>query len=93
MTPDRRQALVRLITRLERRSALITFGDIERAAMRRSSAVLPPGDIAALVESAVADELVLVDRRTYFDRTSQSYSDGYVYRVNRRHPSVRDESF
>ena len=93
MPRDARAALVRLVARLERRFVFVTFGDIQRAATRRPSAALPPGDVAALVESAVLEELLLTDRRTFFDRTSQTFSEGYVYRVNRRHPLVRDEPF
>jgi hypothetical protein len=86
---DPRRSLLRLVARLEERSALVTLEDLERAARRRRTAILPPERVAALVEEAVGDELLLVDRRTFFDRATGAFSTGHVYRVNRRHPAVR----
>jgi hypothetical protein len=56
---------------------------------RRRTAILPPARVAALVEEALAEDLLLADRRTFFDRTTGTFSTGHVYRVNRRHPVVR----
>jgi hypothetical protein len=85
---DARLALARLVARLEQRSQLVTLADLERAA-RRSSKTLPAEGLPALIETAVADELLLSDRRTFFDRATTTFRDGYVYRVNWRHPLLR----
>ena len=86
---DPRHSLLRLVARLEERTALVTLEDLERAARRRRAAILPPERLAALVDEALAEELLLADRRTFFDRTTGAFSTGHVYRVNRRHPAVR----
>ena len=88
---DPRRALARLVARLERRLALVTLPDIESAASRRRSASLPPERVAELVESAVAEQLLLTDRRTFFQPDGPSFEDRAVFRVNRRHPLVRGE--
>lgn len=88
---DPRRRLVRLLARLELRSAIVTLADIERAAARRPASSLPTEEIAQLVESAVAEGVLLADRRTFFDRASKSFTDRYIYRVNRRHPLARQE--
>jgi hypothetical protein len=88
---DPRRSLAGLVARLERRSSFVTLADIERAAARRPTAILPPGRVAALVEEAVADSLLLTDRRTFFDRATGTFEDRDVYRVNRRHPLVRGD--
>ena len=88
---DARRRLIRLLARIELRSDFVTLVDIERAAARRPARSLPPEEIARLVEAAVAELVLLADRRTFFDRASKSFADRYVYRVNRRHPLVREE--
>ena len=86
---DPRRSLARLVARLERRSSFVTLADIEQAAARRPTAILPPDAVAALVEAAVDEALLLADRRTFFDRATMTFEDHYVYRANRRHPLVR----
>ncbi|MBA2446488.1 MAG: hypothetical protein H0V51_00490 [Chloroflexi bacterium] len=88
---DPRRRLVRLLAGMELRSDFVTLADIERAAARRPARSLPTEEIAQLVEAAVAELVLLADRRTFFDRTSESFADRYVYRVNRRHPLAREE--
>lgn len=82
---------MRLLARLELRSAFVTLADIERAVARRPARSLATEEIAHIVESAVAERVLLADRRTFFDRASKSFADRYVYRVNRRHPLAREE--
>ena len=67
----------------------MTFQDIEKASARSSSR-LPPDALADLVESAVAESMLLKDRRTFFDRKTGAFSERWVYRVNPRHPLVAD---
>ena len=86
---DPRLALVRLLARLEERSQHVTLADLEREAARRRTRTLPPKRVAALVEAAVADMLILTDRRLFLDRATWTLEPRSVYRVNRRHPLVR----
>jgi hypothetical protein len=79
--------LARLVDRLSERLQLVTFEEIEKAAGRPSSKLVPDG-LAALVESAVAESLLLKDLRTFYDRPSGAFTDRWVYRVNVRHPLV-----
>ena len=88
---DPRLALARLVARLERRASLVTLADVERAVRRRPTRALAPDRVGALVEAAVAYMLLLTDRRTFFDRATRTFSERAVYRVNRRHPLVRDK--
>ena len=88
---DPRRRLVRLLARLELRSDFVTLADIERAAARGPARSLPTEEVAQLVDAAVAELVLLADRRTFFDRASKSVADRYVYRVNRRHPLAREE--
>jgi hypothetical protein len=83
--PDPRELLVRLIERLSRRGQYVTFQDVEGAAARRSSR-LPVEGLAALVEAAVVESLLLKDLRTFYDRQTGGFSEQWVYRVNPRHP-------
>jgi hypothetical protein len=87
---DPRRALARLVARLERRASFVTLADIERAATRRRTRALPPERVAGLVEAAVGDFLLLTDRRTFFDRATQTFRIHDVYRVNARHPLGRE---
>ena len=89
--PDPRRPLARLVVRLEQRSDFVTLADIERAAGRRPSASLPRERVAELVAQAVAEQLLLTDRRTFFDPAAMTFEDRAVFRVNRRHPLVRGE--
>ena len=86
---DPRLALARLVARLERRAPYVTLADVERAAARRPTATLPPDQVAALVQAALDDLLLLSDRRTIFEPADQTFHDEDIYRVNRRHPLVR----
>ena len=86
---DPNRALVRLLARLEERSPLVTLADLEREAARRRTRVLPADRVALLVEAAVADMLVLTDRRLFLDRATRTLEPRSVYRVNRRHPLAR----
>jgi hypothetical protein len=86
---DPREALVALVERLGRRRQFVTFADLERAAARPSSRLALDG-LAALVEAAVAESLLLKDLRTFYDRKSEQVSDAWVYRVNPRHPLAAD---
>jgi hypothetical protein len=85
-----RQALVRLLLRLEDRDQPIVFSDIERAA-RRYSRALPREQLEGNLQAAVDELLVLVDHRTFFDRASGRLENRLIYRVNRRHPLAREE--
>jgi hypothetical protein len=86
---DPRHRLARLVARLEDRLAFVTLDDIVAGARRSlpsaSSEVIP-----ALVESAVAESLLLKDLRTFFDRRDQSFEDQWVYRLNPRHAIGRE---
>ena len=82
---DPRVALVRTLVRLAERHQFVTFADLERAAARPSSR-LPLDGLADLLAAAVADSLVLQDRRTFYDRKTATFSSAWVYRVNIRHP-------
>ncbi len=81
---DPREHLIRVVERLGERRQYVTFEDVERAASRASSP-LPPEGLADLVEGAVAESILLKDRRTFYDRKSSVFSDHWVYRVNPRH--------
>ena len=89
--PDPRWALARLVARLELRSDFVTLDDIQRAAGRRPNASLPPGHIGELVARAVAEQLLLTDRRTFLEPAAMTFEDRAVFRVNRRHPLVRGQ--
>jgi hypothetical protein len=82
---DPRDALVRAVDRLSRRLQFVTVLDVERIAARRSSRLSTDG-LAALVEAAVVESLLLKDLRTFFDRKTGAFSERWVYRVNPRHP-------
>ena len=56
---------------------------------QRPTAALQPDHVPALVEAAVNELLLFKDRRTFFDRVTRTFTETYVYRVNRRHPLVR----
>jgi hypothetical protein len=86
-SPDPRVLLARLVDRLSERSQFVTLAEIEQAASRPSSR-LATHDLAALVDGAVADSLLLKDLRTFYDRQSGAFADRWVYRVNVRHPLV-----
>jgi hypothetical protein len=81
--------LASLVARLERDGEFVTLDDI-LAAGRRSMRTVPSEALARLVADAVADSLLLKDRRTFFDRRDGSVSVEWVYRVNARHPIVRE---
>jgi hypothetical protein len=85
---DPREPLVRLVERLSQRRQFVTLADLERAAARSSR--LPHDGLVALVDEAVAESILLKDRRTFFDRTSGECSDHWVYRVNPRHSLVAE---
>jgi hypothetical protein len=63
----------------------VTQSAIEIAAARPSSR-LPAEGVTSLIERAVGETLLLKDLRTFFDRTSGTTTDHWVYRVNPRHP-------
>ena len=86
---DPRQELARVVQRLGDRRQYVTFRDIEQAAARSSSRLLPEG-LAELIEGAVAESMLLKDLRTFFDRKTGAFSEAWVYRVNPRHPLVTD---
>ena len=86
---DPNRALVRLLARLEERTQHVTLADLEREAARRRTQILPAEQVAPLVEAAVADMLILTDRRLFLDRATRTLEPRSVYRVNRRHPIVR----
>ncbi len=88
---DPRLVLVRLLARLEERAQHVTLADLEREAARRRTRALPPEQVAPLVEAAVADLLILPDRRLFLDRATRTLEPRSVYRVNRRHPAVRGQ--
>jgi hypothetical protein len=79
--------LARLVDRLSERLQFVTFEEIEKAAARPSSRLATDG-LAALVEGAVADSLLLKDLRTFYDRRTGTFTEQWVYRVNVRHPLV-----
>ena len=89
---DPNRALVQLLARLEERAQHVTLADLEREAARRRIRVLPAEGVATLVEAAVADMLILTDRRLFLDRATRTLEPRSVYRVNRRHPLVREVS-
>ena len=86
---DPRRELVRVVARLGERRQYVTLQDVEKAASRPSSR-LPSDDVAEQVEAAVAESILLKDRRTFYDRKTAAFSDHWVYRVNPRHPLVAD---
>lgn len=86
---DPRRALVRVVDRLGRQRPFVTFRDLERTTARASSR-LPHDGLAALVDEAVAESMLLKDLRTFFDRKTGAFSEQWVYRVNPRHPLVAD---
>ena len=77
---------MRLVERLGRRRQFVTLADVERA-VRPSSGLAPEG-LPALVDSAVAESILLKDLRTLYDRKTGEFSERWVYRVNARHPLV-----
>jgi hypothetical protein len=83
--PDPRELLVRALDRLSDRSPYVTLADLEKVASRPSSRLAAEG-LADLVAAAVAESLVLQDRRTFYDRKTGTTSAAWVYRVNVRHP-------
>lgn len=83
--PDPRVLLVRALDRLSERRPYVTLADLERVAARPTSR-LPADGLADLVAAAVADSLVLQDRRAFYDRKTGTTTDAWVYRVNVRHP-------
>ena len=86
---DPRRRLARLVATLEQDGGFVTLDDIltaGRRAMRSTAA----DALSALVAEAVADSLLLKDRRTFFDRRDASIETEWVYRTNPRHPHVRD---
>ena len=87
---DPNRALVRLLARLEERMPHVRLADLEREAARRRTQTLPVGQVAPLVEAAVADMLLLIDRRLFLDRATRTLASMSVYRVNRRHPLARE---
>ena len=89
ITPDPREALALAIDRLSERRPFVTYADIERVAARPSSRLALDG-LAAAIDAAVSDSLLLKDLRTFYDRKSGQFSDAWVYRVNPRHPLVAD---
>lgn len=84
---DPREALVLALSGLAERQLFVTLADLAKSALRPSSG-LPsdPGELAALLDGAVAELLVLKDRRTFYDRRAGTFADAWVYRVNARHP-------
>ena len=86
---DPRIVLARLVARLEERAPYVTLADIEHGATRRRRVSLRPGSVAGLVDAALGEMLLLRDRRTIFEPTSQTFRVADLYRVNRRHPLVR----
>jgi hypothetical protein len=90
MPRDPRRSLVRLLARLEERGTVVTRGDVERATRRRPSATLPTERVDEVMDAALDEGLVLSDRRTFFDRETATFSEAYIYRVNRRHPLARE---
>jgi hypothetical protein len=86
---DPRRRLARLVARLEDRLAFVTLDEIVAGA-RRALPNVPADEIAALVESAVAESLLLKDLRTFFDRRDQSFEDQWIYRLNPRHAIGRE---
>lgn len=82
---DPRELLVRALDRLCDRRQHVTLADLQRVADRPTSR-LPAEGLADLVAAAVADSLVLQDRRTFYDRKTGTSSVAWVYRVNVRHP-------
>jgi hypothetical protein len=87
---DPHRALAGLVARLERRASFVTLADIERAARQHRTRGLPPEQVAGVVQAAVVDFLLLTDRRTFFDRATQTFRIHDVYRVNARHPLGRE---
>ncbi len=83
--PDPRELLVRALDRLSDRSPYVTLADLEKVAARPSSR-LPAEGLTELLAAAVAESLVLQDRRTFYDRKAGTTSSAWVYRVNVRHP-------
>ncbi len=79
------QRLVLVVERLGRRQQYVTLSDIETA-VSRPSARLDVEGLAARVDDAVLETLLLKDLRTFFDRKSGALSEQWVYRVNPRHP-------
>ena len=88
-TSDPHRRLARLVARLEDRPAFVTLDEIVAGA-RRSLPNVPVNEIDALVESAVAESLLLKDLRTFFDRRDQSFEDQWIYRLNPRHAIGRE---
>ena len=86
---DPREYLVRVVGRLGERRQYVTFEDVERVAARASSRLSSEG-LVDLVEGAVAESILLKDRRTFYDRKTGAFTDHWVYRVNPRHPLVAD---
>jgi len=81
---DPRLALARLVDRLEQRLAFVTLDAIVAGARRRLPG-LAADEVAALVEAAVVESLLLKDLRTFFDRRDQTFEERWVYRLNPRH--------
>lgn len=90
MARDPRVMLTRWVVDLEQRLARVTLADVQREARRRRTKNLPVERVADLVEASVAEYLLLRDLRTFFDRKRVVFEDRYVYRVNWRHPLVRE---
>ncbi len=88
---DPRQALVRLVARLELRSAFVTLTDIQRAVACRPRSSLPVAGLDELIVASVAEQLLLTDRRTFFRRKDVTFEEVDVFRVNRRHPLARGQ--
>jgi hypothetical protein len=86
---DPHDAVVRIVDRLARTRQYVTFADVERAGGRPRTG-LPAEDLAALVEGAVIESMLLKDLRTFYDRKTGAYSERWVYRVNPRHARVAE---
>jgi hypothetical protein len=77
LEPDPRQQLARVVEQLNQRRQYVTFGDIERMSARARSG-LPSDGLASLVESAVAESLLLKDLRTFYDRKTKTFTERWV---------------
>lgn len=84
-----RQALIRALSDLEDDLPYVTLEDIYLRLATPASA-LERSELATLLEDAVRGGWVFTDARTRFDRPSRTFLPVAIYRVNHRHPLVRE---
>lgn len=82
-------ALVRVVHQLELELPYATYDDVARQAQASPELPADPGALRALVDTALADYVLLRDRRQRFDAATGRITPVELLRVNFVHPLVR----